>query len=209
MAEETPRKPLARMLGDYLPVSRGAKRIAMQKKREAKLKGEPDKHIGEILVESGSITDEDLENAIKKQRADRLGQCPVFESLTSTELIALSVNFNEITIPAGQQFIMQGENDATLYILVSGRVEVFSIDDNGDEIHIAYVSPVEPIGEMGYFQEGKRTASVRAVDPVELLSAPYSSLTHYFENVPRVALAFLDVVKRRKEETDRLLKENK
>lgn len=209
MAEESSNKRMARIIGEYLPVSRGAIRMAMQKKREARLKGKPVKSIGEILLETGAITREDLDIAIKRQRADRLAQCPVFASLTSTELIALGSNFREISLPADKQFIMQGENDSTLYILVAGRVEVFRIDDDGTKIHIAYVSPVEPIGEMGYFQDGERLASVRTVDPVELLSAPYSSLTHYFENVPRVALAFLEVVKRRQEETQRLLEKNK
>ncbi len=209
MAEESNNKPMARILGDYLPISRGAKRLAMQKKREAKLKGEEVKTIGEILLASGTITQEDLEIAIRKQRADRLGLCPVFESLSRPELTALSSHFNEISLPAGKQFIMQGENDTTLYVLVSGRVQVFATDEDGNEIHIAHVDPVEPIGEMGYFQGGNRYASVRSIDPIEMLCASYSDLTHYFENVPRVALAFLEVVKRRQEETERLLEIDK
>ena len=209
MAEESNNKPMARILGDYLPISRGAKRVAMQKKREAKLKGGKVKTIGEILLESGAISQDDLEIAIRKQRADRLGLCPVFESLSRPELTALSSHFNEISLPAGKQFIMQGENDTTLYVLVSGRVQVFAAGDDGSEIHIAHVDPVEPIGEMGYFQGGNRYASVRSVDPIEMLCASYSDLTHYFENVPRVALAFLEVVKRRQEETERLLEVEK
>jgi len=136
-----------------------------------------------------------------------LGLCPVFESLTSTELAAIGNHFSEISIQAGQQFIMEGENDPSLYILVSGQVEVFRTDDDGNEIHIANVDPVEPIGEMGYFQGGIRTASVRALVPTDLLSASYSSLTHYFENVPRVAHAFLEVINRRQEETEKRLQE--
>jgi hypothetical protein len=209
VAEESNNKPKVRILGDYLPISRGAKRVAMQKKRDAKLKGDLVKMIGEILLESGTISEEDLEIAIRKQRADRLGLCPVFESLSRPELTALSNHFKEISLPAGQQFIMQGENDPSLYILVSGRVQVFATDEDGTETHIAYVDPVEPIGEMGYFQGGKRYVSVRSIDPIEMLCASYSDLTNYFENVPKVALAFLEVVKRRQEETARLLEENK
>ena len=54
---------------------------------------------------------------------------------------------------------------------------------------------------MGYFQGGIRTASVKASKQSELLRAPYLSLTHYFEHVPRVANAFVEVIQRRQKST--------
>ena len=206
---KTEEKNRPRLLGDYLPCSDGSIRIAMQKKRDAKLRGKKQKRIGEILLELEMIEEEDLKNALRRQRADRLGLCPVFTSLSRTELTAIGNHFNEISLPAKKQFIFEGENDPSLYVLVDGKLEVFTHDENGNEIHIAYVSPVEPIGEMGYFQGGIRTASVRSVDPSELLSAGYKSLTHYFEHVPHVAHAFMDMIKRRQAENEEKLKNRK
>jgi CRP-like cAMP-binding protein len=200
-------KPRPRLLGEYLPCSRGSIRIAMQKKRDTKLAGQTQKRIGELLVDLDIIEQEELENGLRQQRADRLGLCPVFESLNRAELSAIGNQFTEISLSADQQFIFEGENDPTLYILVEGKLEVFTKDDDGNEVHIAYVEPVEPIGEMGYFQGGIRTASVRTVVPTELLSAAYKNLTHYFEHVPHVAHAFLDVINRRQTETQKRLNE--
>ena len=199
-------KPRPRLLGEYLPCSRGSIRIAMQKKRALKMRDLTQKQLGELLIDLEMITPEDLVNALRQQRADRLGLCPVFESLNRTELSAIGNKFSEVNFTAGQQFIFEGENDPTLYILVEGKLEVFIKDKDGNEIHIAYVDPVEPIGEMGYFQGGIRTASVRAIEPTELLSAEYKKLTHYFEHVPHVAHAFLDVINRRQAETNAKLK---
>lgn len=206
MENNTDPKPSPRLLGEYLPCSRGSIRIGMQKKRDAKLRGQIQKRLGEILIDLDMINREELDNALRRQRADRLGLCPVFESLNSAELSAIGNHFSEVSLDTEKQFIFEGESDPTLYILVDGKLEVFTKDDNGDEIHIAYVDPVEPIGEMGYFQDGIRTASVRAVSPTELLSAAYKDLTHYFEHVPHVAHAFLDVIKRRQAETNEKLK---
>ena len=206
MAEIQQDKPKPRLLGDYLPCSPGSIRIAMQKKREDKLKGKPIKRIGELLIELETIDEEQLSNALRRQRADRLGLCPVFESLTPAELSAIGNHFTEISLEADKQFIFEGEHDPTLYVLVSGTLEVFVKDSSGNEIQIAMVNPVEPIGEMGYFQDGIRTASVRTAVPTELLSAPYKKLTHYFEHVPHVAHAFLDVINRRQAETSEKLK---
>jgi CRP-like cAMP-binding protein len=180
--------------------------MAMQKKRDNKLKGMPVKRIGQLLIELETITEEELTNALRRQRADRLGLCSVFESLNRAELSAIGNQFTEISLEADQQFILEGENDPTLYVLVSGKLEVFTKSDNGDEIHIAFVDPVEPIGEMGYFQDGIRTASVRTTVPTELLLAPYKNLTHYFEHVPHVAHAFLSVINRRQAETNEKIK---
>lgn len=206
MADNEQEKPRPRLLGEYLSCSRGSIRIAMQKKRDATVVGHIKKRLGEILIELQTITQEELENALRQQRADRLGLCSVFESLNRTELSAIGNQFTETSLSADQQFIFEGENDPTLYILVDGKLEVFTKDDNGNEIHIAYVDPIEPIGEMGYFQGGIRTASVRSVVPTELLSAAYKNLTHYFEHVPHVAHAFLDVINRRQAETQERLK---
>jgi CRP-like cAMP-binding protein len=179
----------------------------MQKKRDAKVRGDVQKRIGELLIDLDMISEEDLRNALRQQRADRLGLCPVFESLNRTELIGIGNHFSEVSLSSDQQFIFEGENDPSLYILVEGKLEVFTKDNDGNEIHIAFVSPVEPIGEMGYFQGGIRTASVRAVVPTELLSAAYKNLTHYFEHVPHVAHAFMDVISRRQAETNKRLKD--
>lgn len=205
-SEQVQEKPRPRLSGEYLSCSRGSIRIAMQKKRDAKIAGQTQKRLGELLVNLEIITPEELENALRQQRADRLGLCSVFESLNRAELSAIGKHFSELSISADQQFIFEGENEPTLYILVGGKLEVFTKDDDGNEIHIAYVDPIEPIGEMGYFQEGIRTASVRTVVPTELLPTEYKNLTHYFENVLHVDTAFLDVISRRRNKTNERLK---
>ena len=188
-----------RRLGEYLTCSRGSIVMAMKKKLEALEHGGNKKGLGEFLLELGIISQDDLDNALRRQRADRIALCPVFNSLTNTELHAIGNHFVEVGISSGEQFITEGKNDPTLYILIEGQLEVFTKDKNGKNIHIAYINPVETIGEMGYFQGGIRTASVKTTKQSELLRAPYLNLTHYFEHVPRVANAFLEVIQRRQE----------
>ena len=175
--------------------------MAIKKKLEALERGGNKKGLGEFLLELGIISQDELDNALRRQRADRIALCPVFNSLTNTELHAIGNHFVGVGISSGEQFITEGKNDPTLYILIDGQLEVFTKDKNGKNIHIAYINPVETIGEMGYFQGGIRTASVKTTKQSELLRAPYLNLTHYFEHVPRVANAFLEVIQRRQENT--------
>jgi CRP-like cAMP-binding protein len=62
---------------------------------------------------------------------------------------------------------------------------------------------------MGYFSGGKRTACVRAIEPTQLVKADYEDLTDYFTNVPRVALAFAQVVEQRRKDMERITSEQK
>ncbi len=207
MNEEIILQAEAKRFGDYLIVSPGTLQNAVKKQGQALKQGLTPKHIGELLVQNGDITQDEHESALKRQRIDRLACSPVFSMLSKTELAAISSRFKEITVEAGRQFIIQDEPDPTLYIIASGKVEVYRTNLDGSHLHIAFVEPYEPIGEMGYFQGGVRTASVRAVDHVLCLRADYSALTHYFENVPRVAHAFMDIVQYRQKQTDELIRE--
>jgi len=193
-----------RRLAEYLACAPGTIKSALQRQASTATPDGRPKRLGEILQELGSVSEEELDAAIKRQRVDRLRKCYVFSSLSQPELTALSTRFREVTVPEGYQFIIQDEEDPTLYVLASGKAEVYRTDIDGNWMHIAYLEPGEPIGEMGYFQGGRRTASVRTIERCELLCASYEDLTHYFENVPRVAHAFMTLVQQRQREIDRI-----
>jgi hypothetical protein len=196
-------------IGEYLAVSKGSINNVVEKQFHSSFTGDTEnKRIGELLVEEGVMTQEELDNSIRKQRVARLTACPIFATLTPTELAALSKYFTEVGYPANETFIIQGEEDPSLYIIAYGLVEVFRLDNAGNEIPIAKVGAGEPIGEMGYFAGGVRTAYVRTLETTQLLRGQYKDLTDYFENVPRVALAFATVVEQRKREMEQSISEN-
>jgi CRP-like cAMP-binding protein len=194
-----------RRLAEYLACAPGTIRAALQKQIGSQKPDGTQRPLGEILQELGAVSPEELDIAIKRQRIDRLRKCYVFSALTQPELAALSLRFREVGVPEGMQFIIQDEEDPTLYVLATGKAEVYRTDIDGNWTHIAYLGPGEPIGEMSYFQGGRRTASVRAIERSEFLCANYADLTHYFENVPRVAHAFMKLVQERQQATQMVM----
>ena len=196
-------------LGEYLLVSDGTIRNVVEKQFHTSFTNTGGtKRIGELLVEEGILTQEELDNSIRQQRIARLLACPIFAMLSTTELAALSKFFTEISYAPSGTFITQGEEDHSLFVIATGLVEVFRLDNAGNEISIAKVGIGEPIGEMGYFASGERTACVRTLETTHLLKARYKDLTDYFENAPRVALAFATVVEQRKKEMDQLVSQH-
>ncbi len=196
-------------LGEYLVVSKGAINNIIEKQNKSSSSDTSKrKRIGELLVEQGVLTQEELDNSIKKQRIARLASCPIFATLSTIELAALSKLFTEVGYPANETFIIQGEKQPSLFIIASGLVEVFHLDNAGNETLIATVGAGEPIGEMGYFAGSVRTSCVRTLETTQLLRAEYKDLTDYFEHAPRVALAFTTVIEHRKKEMEQLVSQN-
>ncbi|MGE0385794.1 MAG: GAF domain-containing protein [Gammaproteobacteria bacterium] len=197
--------PPARRLGAYLLCSPALIRTALGRQNRSLRQPRSTRRLGELLVAAGAVSPAELDIALRAQRTARLRACPLFAALTGPEIAKLATRFDERSVAAGEQFIAQGDADPTLYVLASGALEVFRVDGAGLEVPLAVVHAGEPIGEMGYFSGGVRTASVRALEASEMLRASYDDLTHYFENVPHVAHAFVTVVQRRRDDTRRTL----
>jgi NADH dehydrogenase len=69
----------------------------------------------------------------------------------------------------GQEIIREGEIGRRLYIIMDGEVEVSRAGPAGPEV-IATLGRGQHFGEVAVFQDARRTASVHALTPVELLS---------------------------------------
>jgi GAF domain-containing protein len=208
MSKEQKVCPTSKRLGEYLECDRLAieSALAMQVRPPP---GEQRRRLGELLIELQAIDLPTLLEAVQTQRVDRLAACALFSSLTRRELEDLSAVFQEVTAREGEQIITQDENDPCLYVLSSGTLKVLRVNETDGEIPLARVFPGEPVGEMGYFSEGVRSASVRALERCELLRANYDDLTDCFESVPAVASAFMDVVTQRLRKTNVLFQENR
>ena len=207
MAAEPNISPSSRRLGEYLDCSNQVIQAALSKQSSGQ-DGAAGKRLGELLLEDEAISLDALLAGIQAQRVDRLRACPLFTSLPDNDLAELSAVFQEVSVLSDQSLITQNDRDPYLYILGSGRLEVFRTDEQENETTLARVFPGEPVGEMGYFTNGVRSASVRALETVQLLRASYEDLTDCFESNANVASAFMDVVTNRLRRTNLLYQEN-
>lgn len=62
----------------------------------------------------------------------------------------------------GEYVIKQGSVDPTLYIPLSGELEVRMTNEAGKEVRIAEIPPGETVGEVAFLTDNPRTASVVA-----------------------------------------------
>ena len=154
------------------------------------------KRLGELLLELQFMSGDTLWAALRAQRLDRLRSCAIFAGLETHELEALCEFVQERTIHAGEEFIRQDDIGDRCFIVASGRAVVFQRDQD-EEVLLSTVGPGECLGELGYFSDGRRSASVRANEDMEVLELYYTDLQRILEATPRLAQNLLDLVTKR------------
>ncbi len=82
------------------------------------------------------------------------------------------------TYEAGAMILIEGTNADSFYIVTKGMVEVVLPRPNQSDVIALQLGPGKIFGEMGFFHDRKRKASVRASEggPVEVLVIGYDKL---------------------------------
>jgi CRP-like cAMP-binding protein len=94
-----------------------------------------------------------------------LGAVPLFGPLPASALEGLAFAARTVRVPAGATVVREGDAGDTYYAVVSGALRV---SQDGREVR--RLGPGEGFGEIALLRDVPRTATVSAVDEVELLS---------------------------------------
>ena len=203
---ENTKGQIPKKLGEYLKCDPKLIATALSSHPE-EAKPSQRKTPGQIPGEMEAVIPDALRKAILEQRLDRLAGGTIFSELNPHELDALGKWASEVGIPEDQEFITQDTEGECFYVLVSGRLKVYRKGEYGEEILLAYVEPGESIGEMGFFTDGYRSASVKTLTESRLLKINYEDLQKVFDQVPTLARNFLDLMAERLSRTDYQLQE--
>jgi CRP-like cAMP-binding protein len=90
--------------------------------------------------------------------------------LTTEQIAKVSPNFGRAGYAPGETILRQNDPPERFYILLSGSVEVSHLDTHGQDHVIDTHGPGHTFGEIGLLKDVPRTATVRAVDRVEVLT---------------------------------------
>jgi CRP-like cAMP-binding protein len=105
--------------------------------------------------------------------------------------------------PAGSSMFLEGESSATVLVILSGRVKVFSLTTNGEEILLAVRGPGALLGELSAIDGVARSASVAALEPVEGVVVPVATFVDFLRSHAAAAVVLLQLVVGRLRDSDR------
>ena len=99
----------------------------------------------------------------------------------------------------GAAMVEAGDRGDAMFVILSGSAEV----DVGGRYHV--LKPGDFFGEMALISSKKRTATVKAVEPVDALRVPAEDFRNFLLEHPSVSLAMLEaMVERLREVQNRI-----
>lgn len=93
----------------------------------------------------------------------------VFPSLRAEDLQALSEVATFGSYPAKTDIVREGEHGTTMYILAAGQVDILVHAEDGHEILVDTIGPNHYFGEMSFFGQSTRMATIRSRTACETL----------------------------------------
>jgi hypothetical protein len=146
-----------------------------------------DRHRKSVAYEAGTIV-----MATDIEKLLHLRSLELFERLTTQQLADLAAAVAEVTYPAGEAIVTEGEFTDGLFIIMSGEVLVTKAG-----VTLRKLNAREFFGEMSLFDGGMRSATVSAVDTVRLLRLSRDALLQIMEEQPAIAIAICQALSRR------------
>ena len=103
----------------------------------------------------------------------------------------------------GQAVFHEGGSSDRVVVLLSGRVKVSTMTEDGKEIVLAFRGPGDLLGELSAIDGQPRSASVEAIEPVEALAVATADFKAFLVEQPELSLMLLEILGRRLRDADR------
>jgi CRP/FNR family transcriptional regulator, cyclic AMP receptor protein len=129
----------------------------------------------------------------------------LFNGIGLKDLISLAPQVSRRHYHAGELIFQYGSPGSSMYIVVSGDVNIHIPGDASRRLSLKDISRGEHFGELSLFDYQPRSASAQAMTDVEVIELSRETLLHHIEQHPQMAIAFLQTLSQRLRQTDALL----
>lgn len=126
------------------------------------------------------------EDKLKILNSDHL-----FENIPDSQLVLLAELTHCQDFAEDEILISQGDSTDTAYLIYSGAVKVYRINEEGVEITLAVKGEGQIIGEMSLLDGKPRSAYVQAIQPTKTLTLRRKEFTEFIFNNPQFSLNLL------------------
>jgi len=124
--------------------------------------------------------------------ADRLRAIPLFSTLSETELEATAGHFTERDVAPGACLTVEGASGYCFFVIEHGTAEV---EQDGKVVNT--LGDGDFFGEMAIVSGERRSATVRAVSPLDLLVLFGTEFRLLERDLPSVAEKIVETMRRR------------
>lgn len=137
-----------------------------------------------------------------------LKEISLFRNLKPAEHKIIAMTMRHVIYEAGEVVVKEGDEGDDAYIVYSGAVEVFRTLPGGKAVSLNILGAGEMFGELALFEDGLRTASVKALEETATAVITREKLYDILREFPDIAIELLKVQTRRFVRADRRLMES-
>ena len=136
--------------------------------------------------------------AVGGRAEKRLPQIPLFSELNPDELGEVISHIKRKWVPEGDLICKEGDPGDSIYIISSGNVGILKYSRRKQEdILLATRREGDFLGEFGFFSDGKRHATAKALSELEILEISRDDFTEIARVHPRMRDILLTFYKKR------------
>jgi uncharacterized membrane protein len=137
---------------------------------------------------------------------ETLRSVPLFASLNDEDARTLRALLQTETLARGALIFKQGDAGDAMYLVESGRVRIYIVDEAGEELTLAELADGDFFGEMAIIEGKPRTATARVTEDARLASLSREDFHNFISRNSDVALAMVSAISERLRRTDELLR---
>jgi CRP/FNR family transcriptional regulator len=135
--------------------------------------------------------------ASAEETAALLGRVPVFEALRPEDLVRVA----DVAVPrsfrGGEVVFREGDDSDTCYVVRSGHARAVREHGDGRQITLATFGPGDFFGELAMFDDERRSATIEAVDALDVLGIPGVDMRVLLSRHPEIAVKLVISLGRR------------
>ena len=148
-------------------------------------------------------------SASVEETAGLLARVGVFSELGRPELEQVA----EVAVPrsfaAGEVVFREGDESNTAYVVRSGHARAIRQHSDGRVLTLANFGPGEVFGELAMFDSDRRSATIEAIDQLDLLAILSADMQRLMREHPDIAVKLVVTLGRRlRELNDRLTRQS-
>ena len=142
---------------------------------------------------------------IPSDEADSLSRIPLFKRLTSEELEQLAVEVDQVRFDADETIFNEQDKGDALYVVESGSVRIWVLDEDVKPVTLAELKPGEFFGELAVLDRGPRSTNATAIVETALHRLSSDDFQKFLMEHPDVAIDVICEIGARMRQTNVLV----
>jgi len=137
--------------------------------------------------------------------AESLSRVPLFKRLTPEELEKLAKEVDQVDYKAGEVIFNERDKGDALYVVETGAVQIWVMDEDVKPVTLAELRPGEFFGELAVLDRGERSTSATAIEDTHLHRLSSDDFQQFLMAHPDVAIDVICEIGARMRQTNQLV----